>query len=174
MSTTTGRTTASPTSSRTSNPTTIEADPDLPTVRITRDFDAAPEAVFRAWTDPDLVVQWLGPRSTQMRIAHWDARTGGAYRYTAWREGQEIAGFYGSFHEVRAGERLVQTFTWEGMPDAVSLETMTFHDLGGGRTRVVGVSVVDTLAARDAMVASGMETGVVEGYERLDELLARA
>jgi uncharacterized protein YndB with AHSA1/START domain len=150
----------------------IEADPQLPTVRITRDFDASPEKVFRAWTEPDLVARWLGPRSITTRIEHWDARTGGSYRYVAERDGEDIASFYGSFHEVRPNERLVQTFTWEGMPDGVSLDTMTFEDLGDGHTRVVGLSVVDSMAARNAMMASGMDVGVQEGYQKLDELLA--
>jgi uncharacterized protein YndB with AHSA1/START domain len=150
----------------------IEADPKLPTVRITREFDAPPDKVFRAWTDPDLVARWLGPRSVTTRIDNWDARTGGSYRYVAERDGEEIASFYGSFHEVRPNERLVQTFTWEGMPDGVSLDTMTFEDLGNGRTRVVGLSVVDSMEARNAMMASGMDVGVQEGYQKLDEFLA--
>jgi uncharacterized protein YndB with AHSA1/START domain len=153
--------------------TTIEADPNLPTIRIIRDFDAPPEKVFRAWIDPDLVVQWLGPKSTEMRIDKWDAHTGGNYRYVALQNGEEVAAFYGSFHEVRPSERLVQTFTWEGMPDGVSLETMTFEDLGNGRTRTIGLSVVDNLEARDAIMASGMDVGVNEGYEKLDALLAQ-
>jgi uncharacterized protein YndB with AHSA1/START domain len=152
--------------------TLIEADPALPVIRITRDFDASPEKVFRAWTDPDLVARWLGPRNSEIRIDSWDARTGGSYRYASVRDGEEIAAFYGSFHEIRPTERLVQTFTWEGMPDGVSLDTMTFEDLGNGRTRVVGVSVVDSLESRDAIMASGMEVGVNEGYEELDKLLA--
>jgi uncharacterized protein YndB with AHSA1/START domain len=152
--------------------TRIEADPKLPTIRIIRDFDAPPDRVFRAWTDPELVTRWLGPKDTSMRISTWDARTGGAYRYSAAREGEEIASFYGSFHEVRPDVRLVWTFTWEGMPDGVSLETMTFEDLGDGQTRITSLSIVDSLEARDMMMASGMETGVIEGYEQLDELLA--
>jgi uncharacterized protein YndB with AHSA1/START domain len=157
---------------QTTHETTIEADPNVPTIRITRDFDAPPENVFKAWVDPDLIVQWLGPKSTEMRLDQWDARTGGNYRYVALRNGEEIAAFYGSFHEVRPSERLVQTFTWEGMPDGVSLETMTFEDLGDGRTRVVGLSVVDSFEGREAIMASGMEVGVNEGYEKLDVLLA--
>jgi uncharacterized protein YndB with AHSA1/START domain len=153
--------------------TVIEADPTLPTARIVRDFDASPEQVCRAFTDPELVAQWIGPRSISTRIDSWDARTGGSYRYTAVRDGAEIAGFYGSFHEIRPGKRIVQTFTWDGMPDGVSLETMTFTDLGNGCTRVTSLSVVDTMEAREAMLASGMEVGVNEGYEKLDELLAR-
>jgi uncharacterized protein YndB with AHSA1/START domain len=159
-------------SSSTRYETTIEADPDLPTLRIVRDFDAAPAKVYRAYTEPELVVRWLGPRETEMRIDTWDVRRGGSYSYTAVRDGEQLASFYGSFHEARPGERLVQTFTWDGAPDGVALETVTFTDLGDGRTRVETLSVVDTMQARDAMVASGMEVGVVEGYEKLDELLA--
>jgi uncharacterized protein YndB with AHSA1/START domain len=153
--------------------TTIEADPNLPTITIVREFDAPADRVYRAWTDPELVVQWLGPNSIEMKIDSWQATTGGYYRYTAWQGGEEVAAFYGSFHEARPGERLVQTFTWEGMPDGVSLETMTFTDLGNGRSRITGVSVVDSLEARDGILASGMEVGVYEGYAKLDELLAQ-
>jgi uncharacterized protein YndB with AHSA1/START domain len=152
---------------------TIEADPDIPVITITREFDAPPDRVFRAWAEPDLVRQWMGPRSVEMDIETWDCRTGGSYRYRATRDGEEVASFYGSFHEARPGERLVQTFTWDGMPDGVSLETMTFEALDGGRRcRIVGVSVVDSMEAQRAMMASGMEVGVNEGYEKLDELLA--
>lgn len=159
-------------STTTKHETLIEADPKLPTVRIVRDFDAPAERVYRAWTDPELVEKWLGPKNTPMRIESWDARTGGSYRYRAERDGEVIASFYGSFHEARPGERLVQTFTWEGAPDGVALETMTFEDLGDGRSRVTQLSVVDTIEARDAIMASGMEVGVIEGFEALDALLA--
>ncbi|MFC5911381.1 SRPBCC family protein [Streptacidiphilus monticola] len=151
--------------------TRIEADPALPTITITREFDAPVEKVFRAWTEPDLVVQWLGPASTTMKLDAWDIRTGGRYRYRALRDGEEIAAFYGSFHEVRPPSRLVQTFTFEGVPDGVSLDTATFEALADGRTRVVILSVVDSLTTRDMILASGMDQGVVEGYQRLDALL---
>jgi uncharacterized protein YndB with AHSA1/START domain len=152
--------------------TSIVADPDLPTIRMTREFDAPPEKVFRAFTDQELFVRWVGPRNIGTRIDRWDASTGGHYRYAAIRDGEEIATFYGSFHEVRPNERIVQTFTWEGEPDGVSLETMSFVDLGNDRTRIESVSVVDTMEARDAMMSSGMDVGVNEGYAKLDELLA--
>jgi uncharacterized protein YndB with AHSA1/START domain len=153
------------------NETQIAADPALPTIVITREFDAPPERVFRAYTEPDLLVQWLGPRRLTMRIEHFDCRTGGAYRYVHVDEDGSEYGFFGAFHEVRPHERIVQTFTYEGVPDGVSLETALFEDLGG-RTRVTTTSVVDSLEARDGILASGMETGLTEGYERLDELLA--
>jgi uncharacterized protein YndB with AHSA1/START domain len=162
-----------PTGQTATRETTIEADPNLPTIRIIRDFDAPPDRVFKAWVDPELIAQWLGPKSSEIRIDKWDARTGGSYRYASVQDGEEVAAFYGSFHEVRPGERLVQTFTWEGMPDGVSLETMTFEDLGDGRTRTIGLSVVDSFEGRDAIMASGMDVGVNEGYEKLDALLGQ-
>lgn len=152
--------------------TDIVIDPQVPLVRITRDFDAPPEKVFRAHTDPELVTQWLGPRSLKMRIDHYDCRTGGSYRYLHVR-GTDEFGFHGSFHEVRPSELIVQTFTFEGDPDGVALERIMFTDLGDGRTRLTSTSLVDSFAARDAFVASGMEVGIVEGYERLDEVLAK-
>jgi uncharacterized protein YndB with AHSA1/START domain len=152
--------------------TQIVADPEVPLVRITREFDAPPEKVFRAHVDPDLVVQWLGPRGLEMSIDHYDCRTGGSYRYVH-RRGDEEYGFHGSFHEVRPNERIVQTFTFEGMPDGVALEKLVLEDLGDGRTRLTSTSLVDSFADRDAFVASGMEVGVREGYERRDEVLAR-
>ena len=154
--------------------TTIEADPNLPTIRIIRDFDAPRDRVFRAWVDPELVVQWLGPKSSEIRIDQWNARTGGNFRYASVQDGEEVTAFYGSFHEIRPSERLVQTFTWEGMPDGVALETITFEDLGDGRTRTIGLSLVENLESRDGIMASGMEVGVYEGYEKLDALLAQA
>jgi uncharacterized protein YndB with AHSA1/START domain len=156
----------------TTRETEITADPKVPLVRITREFDAPPEKVFRAHTDPELVAQWLGPRRHEMRVDTWDCRTGGSYRYVHASDGNEF-GFHGCFHEVRPSELIVQTFTFEGFPDGVALERVVFEDLGNGRTRLTATSLVDSFEARDAFVASGMEDGVREGYERLDELLAR-
>jgi uncharacterized protein YndB with AHSA1/START domain len=151
--------------------TQIIADPGVPLVRIIREFDAPVEAVFRAHVDPDLVVQWLGPRRHEMIIDYWDCRTGGSYRYVQASDGAEH-GFYGSFHEVTAPNHITQTFTYEGFPEAVALEQLWLEDLGHGRTRLTATSLVDSFAGRDAFVAGGMEGGVREGYERLDDLLA--
>ncbi|MDI5962412.1 SRPBCC family protein [Streptomyces sp. SL13] len=151
--------------------TAIEADPRLPTIRITREFDAPVPQVYRAWTEPGLVGQWLGPKDLTTTFDHWDLRTGGSYRYRQLRDGREVASFYGSFHEARPAERLVQTFTYDGVPDGVSLDTVTFEDLGDGRTRVTVLGIVESLAARDMILASGMDRGVTEGYEQLDAVL---
>ncbi len=153
------------------NQTQISADPDVPLVRITREFDAPARKVFRAHTDPELVLQWLSPRRHEMRIDQYDCRTGGSYRYVHFSDGNEF-GFHGCFHEVRPSELIIQTFTFEGVPDDVALERLVFEDLGDGRTRLTSTSLVETFEGRDAFLASGMEDGVREGYERLDELLA--
>lgn len=155
------------------NETRIEVDPALPTIVITREFEAAPERVFRAYTDPDLVVQWLGPRRLTMLIDRYDARSGGSYRYVHRADDGTEYAFHGVFHEVRTAERIVQTFTYEGSPDKVSLETAHFADLGGHRTRVTSKSLFESIEARDAMITGGMEGGVRDGHERLDELLGR-
>ena len=157
--------------STTAHQTTIEAPKDVPTIVMVRDFDAPRDRVLRAWTDPELVARWMGPRSTEMRILQWDCRTGGSYRYEAWREGERIAGFWGSFHDVQ-DDRVVQTFSFDGMPDAIALETMWFEDLGDGMTRLHAQSLCDSIEGRDGMLSSGMDTGVHEGYAKLDALLA--
>jgi uncharacterized protein YndB with AHSA1/START domain len=150
--------------------TTIEADPKLPIIRMTREFAATPEQLFRAHTDPALFAQWVGPSAMDTRIEHWDARTGGSWRFVSVREGEEYA-FRGCFHEVRR-DRIVQTFTFEGEPDGVALETLWFDDLGNGRSRLCTQSLVDSFEGRDAWLASGMEAGVNQGYAKLDRMLA--
>ncbi len=154
----------------TTTTTRVEADPRVPALHITRDFAATPAQLFRAHTDPDLFVRWVGPDGTTSTVDHWDARTGGSWRYVTLSGGEEH-GFRGCFHEVRP-DRLVQTFTWEGEPDGVALQTLTFEDLGDGRTRLHAASLCDSFEARDAWLRSGMQTGLDEGYAALDALLS--
>ncbi len=149
---------------------TIEAVADVPMIRITREFAGTPAQVFKAHTDPDLFARWIGPDDLTTKIDHWDARDGGSFRFLNVRGDEEFA-FRGCFHTV-SPEKVVQTFTWEGMPDGVSLETMRFEDLGDGRTRLVTESLCDSFEGRDAWLASGMEVGVNEGYAKLDALIA--
>jgi len=155
----------------TTHPVTVNAPEGLPFIEIVREFDAPVEAVFRAHRDPELVTQWLGPRGYEMEIERWDFTSQGGYRYVHRNpEGEEYA-FNGTFHTVRENEFAVQTFEFEGVPDVVAIETMTFEDLGDGRTRLRGWSTYPSVEARDGMVASGMEGGLREGYERLDAIL---
>jgi uncharacterized protein (TIGR03086 family) len=153
--------------------TEIEADEKVPTIEVIREFDATPEQVFRAHVDRELYAQWVGPRSVTTRITRWEARTGGAWAFANDRDGEEIASFYGSFHEVRPHERIVWTFTYEGEPDGVALETLTFEAIEDGRTRLRVLSVVQDFETRDGMLSSGMDVGINEGFDKLDDLLAK-
>lgn len=154
------------------NETRIEIDPDLPVVRLIREFDAPAARVYEAHVDPDLFVQWVGPDMlTRTVVDRWDARTGGEWRYMS-TDGSDEYWFRGCFHELRPDERIVQTFSYEGFADGVSLETLVLEDLDGGRCRLTATSLVDSIEARDAFVASGMEVGVREGYLKLDALLS--
>jgi uncharacterized protein YndB with AHSA1/START domain len=148
----------------------IEADADVPVIRITRDFRATPAQLLAAHTDPALFARWIGPNGMDTQITTWDARDGGEFRYVATRDGEAYA-FRGCFHRI-TDDLIVQTFTFEPMPDGVALETLRFEDLGGGMTRMHVQSLVDSFEARDAWLASGMESGVNEGYAKLDVLLA--
>ena len=149
----------------------VEADPTVPAIHVWRDFAATPAQLLRAHTDPELFARWVGPTVLTTTVEHWDATDGGSWRYTSTSPDGSVTSFRGCFHTVRE-DRLVQTFTWEGMPDDVALETMTFEDLGDGRTRLHAVSLCDSFEARDGWLASGMEMGVDEGYAALDRLLA--
>jgi uncharacterized protein YndB with AHSA1/START domain len=152
--------------------TRITAEPGSPVITLSRVFDAPRELVYRAHVEPDLLVRWLGPRRLTMRIDRYDVRHGGSYRYVhAEADGTEY-GFRGVFHGEPSPDGITQTFEFEGYPGHVSLETARFIELDG-RTTVEIRSVYQSVEDRDAMIASGMETGIDEGYERLDELLAR-
>ena len=150
---------------------TIEADPTLPIIRITRDFDATPAQLVRAHTDPELFARWVGPEGMPTEVLEWDATDNGKFRFAGVGEGDERYYFRGSFHTVRA-DKIVQTFTWEAMPDGVALETVTFEDLGDGRTRLHATSLCDSFEARDGWLRSGMEVGVNDGYAAIDRMLA--
>jgi uncharacterized protein YndB with AHSA1/START domain len=149
--------------------TTINAPEGQPFIDMEREFDAPAELVHRAYLEPELVKQWLGPRKYEMVIERWDARDGGGYRY--FHRGEDGShGFPGVFHST-AIDNMVQTFEYDGAPGHVSLDTQKIEDLPGGRSRMTSHSVFLSVADRDAMVEAGMSSGVEEGYERLDALL---
>jgi uncharacterized protein YndB with AHSA1/START domain len=149
----------------------IEADSTVPIIRITRDFAATPEQLMRAHTDPELFALWIGPTNVETRIDYWDARSGGSWRFINFRDDGEFA-FHGCFHEV-SSDRIVQTFTYEGMPAGVSLETLTLEPIDTTHTRLHVQSLVDSFESRDMWLNSGMESGVNEGYAALDGLFER-
>jgi len=153
------------------NPLQVSAPDGLPFIDFEREFDAPVDAVFRAHKEPDLVKQWMGPRDYDTDIEIYDFRTGGRWRFVHRNpEGEEYA-FNGVFHVVRENEFAIQTFEFEGYPDVVSIESITFERLDGGRTRLRGHAVYPTMEARDGMVGSGMETGMNAGYAKLDDVL---
>jgi len=152
--------------------TKITAEPGIPQIVITRDFDAPRDLVFRAYTDPQLLVQWLGPRDISMTIDRYDVRDGGRWRYIHTDPQGNEHSFHGIFHGTPSPEAIVQTFEYEGVPGHVMLDTTTLEE-HGGQTLVRTVSSFQSVADRDGMVAAGMERGVVEGNERLDEVLAK-
>jgi uncharacterized protein YndB with AHSA1/START domain len=150
--------------------TQITAEPGIPQIVITREFDAPRDLVFHAYTDPELIVQWLGPRDLTMAIDQYDVRDGGKWRYVSKdAEGNEY-GFHGVFHGAPSPDGIVQTFEFEGVPGHVSLDTLTLEERDG-RTLVRSVSSFQSVEDRDGMVASGMERGVHDSNERLQELL---
>ncbi len=156
------------------NQTIVTAEPGVQEVFITREFDAPRELVFKAHTDPDLYIQWLGPRGYEMKLETFEPVSGGRYRYIHTDPKGNEFGFHGTFHEM-SNELMIQTFEFEGLPEHghVSLDTMRLEELPGGRTKATIHSVFQSVEDRDGMVQSGMEKGVREGYERLDEVLAK-
>lgn len=154
------------------NPVTITAPEGVPFIEIERVVDAPVEAAYRAHSDPELVRQWLGPHGYDMKIERWDLRTGGGYRYVHVNEKGEQFTFNGVFHVARPNELVIQTFEFEGYPDVVSIETLSFEDLGNGSTRLAIHSTYPSQEARDGMIAGGMAKGLTECYERLDTVLA--
>ena len=155
----------------TSNPSILMPDPEVPAIRMRRHFDAPIDAVFAAHADPAVFGNWIGPDRLTNTIDLWDFRTGGAWRFHQ----EDVDGnrfeFFGSFHEIRQNELIVQTFTFIGFPDGVALERLVFTPLGADRCQLETMSLTNSFEDRDAMLASGMESGVIEGYRKLDTLL---
>jgi uncharacterized protein YndB with AHSA1/START domain len=153
----------------------ILAEPGKQELFIIREFDAPRELVFKAFTDPKLYIQWLGPRGYAMTLEVFEPRSGGSWRYIhVDLDGNEYV-FHGIFHEITAPERIVQTFEYEGPREKgqVALETAIFEALPGNRTKLTGHSVFQSVSDRDGMIQAGMERGVNDSYERLDELLVK-
>ena len=156
------------------NLTLITAEPGRQELFITREFDAPRELVFRAHTDPNLYVQWLGPRGYEMILETFEPVSGGRYRYIHKDQDGNEYSFHGVFHEM-SEELMIQTFEFDGLPERghVILDTMRLESLPGNRTKIMIQSVYQSVADRDGMVQSGMERGVNEGYARLDELFEK-
>jgi uncharacterized protein YndB with AHSA1/START domain len=152
--------------------TTVVRTPSDREIVSERVFEAPRERVYAAYTDPQQIPAWWGPRRMTTTVEEMDVRPGGAWRFLLRDPDGEEVGFRGVYREVSAPDRIVQTFEWEGMPGHVIVETASFEDLGGS-TKVTTTSLFHTTEERDGMLASGMETGLTETHDRLAELLAR-
>jgi uncharacterized protein YndB with AHSA1/START domain len=161
-------------SANTKNKTLVTVEPGKQELFITREFDAPRELVFKAHIDPELYVQWLGPHGYEMILETFEPVSGGKYRYIHKDKDGNAYSFHGTFHEM-SEDLMIQTFEFEGLPERghVVLDTMRLEKLPGDRTRITIQSVYQSVSDRDGMVQSGMETGVREGYERLDEVLEK-
>lgn len=155
------------------NITQVTAEPGKQELTITREFDAPRELVFRAYTDPKLYAQWMSPRDLTMTLEKFEPITGGSWRFIHTDKDGKAYGFHGVYHEVKAPERMIGTFEFEGLPESghVEMDTARFDALPDGRTKLVIQAVYQSVADRDGMVQSGMERGIREGFEKLDELL---
>jgi uncharacterized protein YndB with AHSA1/START domain len=154
------------------NKVTVTAEPGKQELFIVREFDAPRELVYKAHIDPKLYVQWLGPHGYEMILETFEPASGGKYRYVHKDQQGNEYGFRGTFHEMSI-DSMIQTFEFEGYPGHVSLDCMTLEELPGGRTRATIHSVFQSVSDRDGMIQNGMEKGVTEGYERLDDLLVK-
>jgi uncharacterized protein YndB with AHSA1/START domain len=157
------------------NKTKVVAEPGKQEFFITREFEAPRELVFKAFTDAKLYSQWLGPRRMQMKLEKFEPWPGGSWRYSNIDKDGTVYHFHGVMHEVHPPQLLIDTFEFEGLPEKghVSLEWARFEELPGGRTRLTIHSVFQSVADRDGMVGSGMETGITESFEKLDEILEK-
>lgn len=154
----------------TAHPVTVTAEPGTPFIEIAREIDAPRDLVFRAYTEPDLLVRWLGPRTIAMTVEAWDVRDGGRWQYTHRDPAGHAYVFHGVFHGPQTPDRMTQTFEFDGAPGHVALSWVDFVE-AGGRTLILTRQVHQTVDARDAVVGSGMAAGMSEGFERLDDLL---
>jgi uncharacterized protein YndB with AHSA1/START domain len=146
-----------------------EGDREIVTERI---FEAPRDLVFKAYTDPELIPEWWGPRGTETIVDKMDVRTGGDWRFIHRNSDGSETSFRGTFREIAPPERIAQTFEWDGMPGYVSVDIAEFEDLGE-RTRVRTRSLFFLPEERDGMLQAGMESGLQETYDRLDEVLER-
>jgi uncharacterized protein YndB with AHSA1/START domain len=152
----------------------VTANPGESIIYIEREFNSPREKVFKAMTTKELIEKWwIGP-GYEVRVDELDVREGGKWKYIqVMKDGSEIA-FFGTYHEVAAPERVVQTFEFSGMPERghVAMEKMELSDVGNGKTKMVVTSTLFSVADRDGMIASGMEEGMQNTYNALDAVLA--
>ncbi len=157
----------------THNPTRIDAIPGRQEILITREINAPREKVFKAFTDPKLYSQWIGPRDLKTTLVTFEPKTGGRYRFVQRDKNGNQFAFHGVFHEVKSPEMIIETMEYEGLPEKghALLDKVNFESLPGNRTRIVEKSVFLSVEDRDGMMQGDMTKGITESYDRLDELM---
>jgi len=138
-------------------------------IKAERIFNAPRDKVFAAMTDPELIPKWWGPHGTTTRVEEMNVEPGGRWHYVS-ESKEEPHEFSGTYRVIDAPERIEQTFEWGGMPGYISVDAIELEDLGD-QTRVLAMSTFHFPEERDGMLASGMEGGMGETYDRLEELL---
>jgi uncharacterized protein YndB with AHSA1/START domain len=137
---------------------------------ITREFDAPRHLVYRAWTTPELVRRWWSGHRGRVTSAEIDLRVGGRWRYVMVANGGFEVAFHGEYREIVPDERLVSTEVFEGMPDAEALDTLTLTAVDGRRTRMEILVEHANQEGRDAHIQSGMEEGMQEAMDALEQV----
>jgi uncharacterized protein YndB with AHSA1/START domain len=155
------------------NPTSMELKSDREIV-IARTFNGPARIVFDAWTKPELVKRWWAPKSHRVSVVvcEADVRVGGSYRYVLRRDTGDEFGFSGKYTEVTPHSRLVYTQIFEPMADAGAVIVTVTFDEQEGKTHLVAHELYPSKEARDGALASGMEHGMRETMDQLDELVA--
>lgn len=152
--------------------THIMAEPGVPQILVSREFGAPPKLLFRAYTEPDLLMQWLGSRWLTVTVDRLDLCNGGMWRFVYWDADDEHHAFHGVFHGTPSPDGIVQTCELEDMPGHVWLEAITFTE-HGGKTLLTHNAVFQTVADRDRQLENGMADAADDSLERLEDLLAR-
>ncbi len=155
-----------------SGKTKFTAVPGKQEVIVTREFDAPRELVWKVMTDPGKLPEWWGPRNLSTEVEKMELRPGGQWRYIQCDADGHEYGFHGVYHTVQAPERTISTFEFEGVPGHVLLET-TILEEQDGKTLLTNHVVYQSVEDRDGMIATGMEWGQSEGFDRLEELLVK-
>jgi uncharacterized protein YndB with AHSA1/START domain len=149
---------------------TLVAEPGKHDILMSREFNAPRELVFRAFTDPALIPNWWGPKSTTTVVDKMEVKKGGVWRYIQRDDhGNEFC-FNGVYHDIVTPEWLVYTFEFEALPGHVLLETVTFEE-HNGKTLMKDLSVFQSVADRDGMIQSGMEGGAEDSWDRFEDIL---
>ncbi len=153
--------------------TVLTAEVGKQEVTLTRVFDAPRELVFKTFSDPRLVPEWWGPGYLTTTVERMELRPGGAWQFIQREPEGDVYAFQGFYHQILPPERMVYTFEFEGTPGHILLETVTFEELPGGKTRITDQSVFQSVEDRDGMLAEGMEAGAIETMERLAALVEK-